>query len=377
MSLKNFLIIILLSIQSSYSQTASTYFPVQTGYKWNFKSVPLDSLNNPVDSLGFYGIDSFAVVTPYFGKNANIVLSKTGTLSTINSIPFIDTTYYNFDGTNGFEYFEPTLISGLLGNVDTTLGINFVTFFNSLEGWYSYYRFASTIDNEYTIFSKDTSVTISSIPGTFRIQFIGKRLSDETLTTEIGTYDCKKFLLEVRVKFLAFNIINVDILAVKNTVWLAPDNWKVKSYIPTTNFDLSYLGFPAFNIPGLETNITTPITSLEDNNFETVNDFVLYQNYPNPFNPRTTIKYSIPNVISTEGRNPNVVLTVYDVLGNEIATLVNEEKPAGNYEVKFLVAQESFPAIASGIYFYKLKVGNPSTGSGQSFIQTKKMILLK
>lgn len=86
-------------------------------------------------------------------------------------------------------------------------------------------------------------------------------------------------------------------------------------------------------------------------------DFVLYQNYPNPFNPATIIKYSIPF-------NTNVSIRVYDILGNEIAALVNENKNAGNYEVVF-----SADNLSSGIYFYKLITGNK--------VQTKKMILLR
>ena len=100
---------------------------------------------------------------------------------------------------------------------------------------------------------------------------------------------------------------------------------------------------------------------------EIPNNFSLSQNYPNPFNPVTTIKYSIPSVISipnSRERNLNVTLKVYDVLGKEIATLVNEEKPAGNYEVKFNAS-----SLSSGVYFYKLQSG--------SFVQTKKMILMK
>jgi hypothetical protein len=86
-------------------------------------------------------------------------------------------------------------------------------------------------------------------------------------------------------------------------------------------------------------------------------NYSLEQNYPNPFNPSTTIKYSIPS-------SGYITLKVFDVLGNEIATLVNEEKPAGTYKVEF--EAESF---SSGIYFYKLLAGD--------FIETKKMILLK
>ncbi len=70
------------------------------------------------------------------------------------------------------------------------------------------------------------------------------------------------------------------------------------------------------------------ITGVEDQSNEIPSNFVLEQNYPNPFNPSTTIKYSIPT-------SEFVTLKVYDVLGNEVATLVNEEKPAGSYEVEF------------------------------------------
>ena len=103
-------------------------------------------------------------------------------------------------------------------------------------------------------------------------------------------------------------------------------------------------------------------TGIEDKSNEILSDFVLEQNYPNPFNPSTKIRYSIPT-------SEFVTLKVYDVLGNEVATLVNEEKPAGSYEVEFSVGQASSPDIASGIYFYKLQVG--------TFVETKKMILMK
>ena len=85
--------------------------------------------------------------------------------------------------------------------------------------------------------------------------------------------------------------------------------------------------------------------------------FDLLQNYPNPFNPRTIISYQLPV-------SGNVVLKVYDVLGNEITTLVNEEKPVGYYETNWNASN-----LASGIYFYRLQAG--------SFNETKKMIYLK
>jgi hypothetical protein len=93
--------------------------------------------------------------------------------------------------------------------------------------------------------------------------------------------------------------------------------------------------------------------------------FYLYQNSPNPFNPSTVIKFTVPSVIASGSKQSQfVVLKVFDVLGNEVAALVNEEKTAGNYEVYF----DGY-GLTSGIYFYTLKTGE--------FSDTKKMILLK
>ena len=109
----------------------------------------------------------------------------------------------------------------------------------------------------------------------------------------------------------------------------------------------------------------TTVVSVDDELPVRPNEFFLFQNYPNPFNPNTKIKFTIPNVETHRDASLQMVtLKVYDVLGNEIATLVNEELSAGEYEVEF-----NATSLPSGIYFYQLKAG--------SFIQTKKMILLK
>jgi hypothetical protein len=113
-------------------------------------------------------------------------------------------------------------------------------------------------------------------------------------------------------------------------------------------------------------------------NNEIVSDFKLYQNYPNPFNPTTNIKFSIPTLPTGQAGSPInpspyqgeglgerwITLKVYDVLGNEIAILVSEEKPAGKYEVTF-----SGSELSSGVYYYRLRGGN--------YVENKKMILLK
>jgi hypothetical protein len=93
------------------------------------------------------------------------------------------------------------------------------------------------------------------------------------------------------------------------------------------------------------------------NNIIIPKEFALYQNYPNPFNPLTTIRYDIP-------LGTNVLIKIYDIIGSEVTTLVNEFKNPGNYEIKYDAGK-----MASGIYFYKIQAG--------SFTKTNKLILLK
>lgn len=103
-------------------------------------------------------------------------------------------------------------------------------------------------------------------------------------------------------------------------------------------------------------------TSVGNNTVYLPNKFLLSQNFPNPFNPATKISYSIP--LSMNGEALNIQLRVYDILGNELATLVNEKKPAGYYEIEFIADH-----LSSGIYFYRLSAGD--------YTETKKMLLLK
>lgn len=102
---------------------------------------------------------------------------------------------------------------------------------------------------------------------------------------------------------------------------------------------------------------TNLITKVNNNTIYLPSRYKLFQNYPNPFNPTTTINYSIPKASF-------VTIKVYDLLGKEVATLVNEVKSIGNYNVEFNAS-----ILTSGIYFYRMKAG--------SFVETKKLILLK
>ena len=111
-------------------------------------------------------------------------------------------------------------------------------------------------------------------------------------------------------------------------------------------------GFYLKSIDGVQ------ITAIEDEIVESsIKDYSLTQNYPNPFNPSTLISFSIPS-------ENQVVLKIFNILGKEVAALVNEERPAGSYTVEFNASN-----LSSGIYFYRLQAG--------SYIETKKMQLLK
>ncbi|PIP77092.1 MAG: hypothetical protein COW85_10760 [Ignavibacteria bacterium CG22_combo_CG10-13_8_21_14_all_37_15] len=107
------------------------------------------------------------------------------------------------------------------------------------------------------------------------------------------------------------------------------------------------------------------VTTINDhsNNSSIPGTLELFQNYPNPFNPSTVICYQVLG-------NSFITLTIYDMLGNEVTTLVNEVKPPGIYEVTFDAQQTTnHQLLTSGVYFYQLRSG--------SFVQTKKMIILK
>ena len=104
----------------------------------------------------------------------------------------------------------------------------------------------------------------------------------------------------------------------------------------------------------------TNAASIEEENFPET--FQLFQNYPNPFNPSTRIKFTVPQDV--RGETKAVSLKMYDVLGNEVTTIVNEVKQAGSYEINFNAGN-----LPSGVYFYRLQAGD--------YNQTKSMLLIK
>lgn len=152
----------------------------------------------------------------------------------------------------------------------------------------------------------------------------------------------------------------------------------IATNLDTSPGDTNFLGTNPFVLPVLNNSINNiylsyncyinlPVTypnpvGVNGNSNIIPGNFYLYQNYPNPFNPTTNIKYQIKD-------NGFVTLKVYDILGKEIATLVNEFKKAGVYETQFSINQSSNNPLSSGIYFYKLTEGDN--------MAVKKLLLVK
>lgn len=133
-------------------------------------------------------------------------------------------------------------------------------------------------------------------------------------------------------------------------LWELTKGYTVRLF-KNASYNLARLIFTAWK------NAGEPIITNVKEDFVLLDGFRLEQNYPNPFNPSTSIQYQVSSI-------SNVSLAVYDILGKEVATLIDEHKSAGKYEVEFNASQ-----LSSGVYLYQLTAGN--------FIVTKKMVLLR
>jgi photosystem II stability/assembly factor-like uncharacterized protein len=127
-------------------------------------------------------------------------------------------------------------------------------------------------------------------------------------------------------------------------------------------------GWAVSDIGGIAAALLTP-TGVDDGEEQGIpTEFALQQNYPNPFNPTTTIKFALP-------QNASVTLKIYNLLGQEIATLVDENKPAGFYNMQWNGRNQYGNTVATGVYFYRIEA-KPADG-GAPFTSLKKMLLLK
>lgn len=357
-------LLMFLLFSTGFAQQATDYFPATQGHMWYFKTTVLDSLNREIDSLSTYSMDSLAGEITYKGYQAKYILGKTGAYFPVQLQPYTDTSFVSLSGTEARTYFGLGALNSLIGLIDTTMiDSNFIGLFNllaSVEGWYSTYRLANNLNTNYTLFTKDTTITIDSTSLPLRFQVRARRIIDGVLTNAAGTFNCKKFILSYSVSYILSPILPaIPLITIPDTHYVAQGKWLVKQIAPSTTLDLSVVQLGTFTFPG-RVRVIHPefvYASVEEEYAGLPDGFSLGQNYPNPFNPTTTIEYSVPLA-------SDVKLVIYDNLGRIVKTLSEGYRTAGKYRLAF-----SSEGLASGVYFYRLEAG--------SFNQTKRMILLK
>jgi len=268
---------------------------------------------------------------------------------------FVDVLYNDID-PNGENL---SLVSvGPADNGVTQVGLNNMVSYTAGSSFTGEDRFIYTIENVSGCRTSGmVTVTVNpAIPQTPQLAYPADSTMDVSYDVTLGWYfsteiDSYKVQLSDVPTFNGGNEILVsgivDTFVLVNLLPQSTYYWRVLSE--------NAAGTSAWSVTW---NFTTGnYTGIEDEAISTPKVFTLKQNYPNPFNPSTTIKYEIPKLSF-------VTIKIYDVLGNEVAALVNEEKPVGTYELNWNAAN-----LPSGVYFYRLQAGN--------FVETKKMILLK
>ena len=283
-----------------------------------------------------------------------------------------------FDGSNWILYNSSN--SGLPKNI----GVRAIAIDGSGNKWIGAYDdFVKFDDTTWTVYNAQTTIGCITIDNTGK-KWIGGlrsepfgwfgliRYDDETFTyyaesdsgVPLGSIQCIA-VDEFDNKWIGtYRSNNGGLVKFDGTNWTdystsnsgLPDNWGVNAIAIDGSGNI-WIGTWG---GGLAVYNEGGVVSVEENPTlrEIIpNEYLLYQNYPNPFNPSTTIKYSIPKLNF-------VTIKIYDVLGSEVATLINEEKSGGNYELSWSAAN-----LPSGVYFYQLKAG--------SYVEIKKMILLK
>jgi hypothetical protein len=149
----------------------------------------------------------------------------------------------------------------------------------------------------------------------------------------------------------------------EETAWLGNrDNFEINSYAEYSGDKTNACWFPNEKIANEWLNLVHPATGVNSAKYRLPEQNQLFQNYPNPFNPSTRISYELP-------KNIQVILTIFNLLGQEIRTLVNESKEAGHHTVHWDGEDNFGKKVVSGVYLYQIKAGD--------FKYTKKMLLMR
>jgi len=249
-----FSVVLCFYLTISHAQNAQSWFPPNAGFHWYYATTPLDSMNQPQSDLAAYSIDSLVQTNlPYNGRTASLVLTRYGTAE--NAI--YDSGFVAFDNMDAWLYLNPMKKLMTTSWLDS-LGI--VLPLENRAGWYKIYDFDyPVISPGYSIFSWDTTLTLDSLEIPLRFETKGRRLNDQTVEVEIGSFTCKRFVLTSSIGYVS-PLAALPIFSLTDTVWIAPERWIVRRLTPSQNLDLNEIAqllemdttLPVFTIYGRE-----------------------------------------------------------------------------------------------------------------------------
>ena len=314
---------------------AVNYFP-QPGFRWNYNTQFVNTADSVLSDMNI--IDSLGVQTIISDSTCYPILS-------VNPFPVPPTANYYVALSGSEALVKMSLLPAPLD-----------TIFSAPSSWFTLFKFQSGVVAPWTIFEWDTTVTIDSVTLPVGVKVSGKKVSlNENVTVQAGTFSSARFTILEQVGVYVPYIGFTPLFTLADTFWVAQNIWIVKHTRDAVSFTYQTT---TFNIPGERTELismTAPLGVLENDVLP--QGFSLEQNYPNPFNPSTVLSFVI-------GHTSFVTLKVFDILGQEVATLVDGMQDAGLKSVTFDASH-----LPSGVYVYTLQTG--------SFREQRKMVLVR
>ncbi len=340
--LTTFLFVLLQCLFAStltFSQ-ASNYFPNSIGTTWTFDGVLLGAGDTVISGSQYREVDSISSYSAIDGKDAYTIQSRLESGIPSGSGSFA------FEGTNALVY-----LPSLPPPLDTMIGL-------PAAQWLTSFKFNTGIVIPWEIFEWDTTVTLDTITIPAVIKISGEREGlNESVTVPAGTFTAARFNIIEQVGTKVFGFF-VPLFTMVDTFWIAQNTWIVKHSRSAINFE-----YPAatdtvsLTIPGVRRELVAFNPNVVPEEMNLPNGFTLYQNFPNPFNPVTNFQFTINSSQFT-------ILKVFTILGEEVATLVNEKLEPGIRQVQWDAS-----GLPSGVYYYRLSSGN--------LIETKKLQIIR
>jgi hypothetical protein len=268
----------------------------------------------------------------------------------------------------------PFVISGHAHDYERINLNNTVYFVNGLGGA-SLYNFGNPVPGSQVRYNGDYGAMLITESSVLTFEFynvsgtlIDQYIADEIFPVELTSFSYNLIDSQVELNWTTATEINNYGFSIERLSTSLGTNWETIAFVQgngNSNSPKDYYfvdknvtnGKYSYRLKQIDNDGQFEYSNVLKVDISAPQEFVLYQNYPNPFNPSTNIQYKISN-------RQFVILKVYNILGNEVATLVNMEKPAGTYEFIF-----NRTDLVSGVYFYQLQAGD--------FVMTRKMVLLQ